>query len=272
MKKPIIFFGTPDSAATVLESLIQAGYPIALVVTSPDKPIGRKQIITPSPVKEVALKHKLPLLQPEKLTTNHGERIQKSGGSLGVVVAYGYIIPQSIIDIVPEGLINIHYSLLPKYRGASPVESALLAGDAETGVSIQKLIFKLDAGPIIGSKKYIIQNEDTTPLLKQKLTTLGTELLLELLPSYQAGMLTPTPQNESEATHCGKIKKADGEIQLSDTDEEKWRKYRAYFGWPGIFYFDEHGKRVKITEASCEGGIFTIKKIIPEGKGEISLS
>lgn len=266
----IIFFGTPDVAARVLESLHTAGYDIAAVVTNPDAPVGRKHIMTPPPVKVIAEKLGLPVLQPEKITSD----FRLTTGDLpvlGIVVAYGKILPQALIDSFPKGLLNIHYSLLPKYRGASPVEHAILSGDKTTGVTIQKLVFKLDAGPIVGVREVAIDNSVTTPELKDKLTEVGTELLLEILPNYLADEITPVEQDETLATHCGKIEKAAGELFATDSNIEKWRKYRAYFGWPGVFYFDSENKRNKVTLATFENEKFVIKKIIPEGKTEISL-
>lgn len=296
--KKIIFLGTPELAVTILDSLLKEGYEIPLVITSPDRPVGRKQILTPPPVKTFAESHGLSVYQPEKLNEESLKKIKESGAELGVVVAYGHIIPQNVIDSLPKGFINIHYSLLPEFRGASPVEQSILSGQKETGVSIQKLVFKLDAGPIIAVEKFEIGNTITTPDLKNKLTEIGADLLIKILPDYMEGKIDLVEQDESKATHCKKINKADGEIKLSDSDESKWTKYRAYFGWPGIFYFDEEGneinphknffkkeddnlshanpdqkvfRRVKITEATFENGKFIIKKIIPEGRKEISL-
>lgn len=266
----IIFFGTPDVAAHVLEALHAAGYDIAAVVTNPDAPVGRKHVMTPPPVKVAAEKLGLPVLQPEKITGDF--RLPTSDlPSIGIVVAYGKILPQSLIDAFPQGLLNIHYSLLPKYRGASPVEHAVLNGDKTTGVTIQKLVFKLDAGPIVGVREMPIDNTITTPELKDNLTEAGIELLLEILPKYLAGEITPAEQDESRATHCGKIEKAAGELFPTDSEIQKWRKYRAYFGWPGVFYFDSENKRNKVTLAAFENEKFVIKKIIPEGKTEISV-
>jgi methionyl-tRNA formyltransferase len=268
----IIFFGTPEISAQVLRSLLDAGYEISAIVTNPDAPVGRHHVMTPSPVKVLAQERGIPVLTPEKLdsefyallTTNYKLH-------LGIVVAYGKIIPQNIIDSFPLGMLNIHYSLLPKYRGASPVENAILAGDATTGVTIQKLVFKLDAGPIVAVREFEIDNEITSPELKIKLTEVGSELLLETLPHYLNNEITLVEQDETLATHCKKISKSDGEIKLSDPDESKWLKYRAYFGWPGIFYFDENNKRVKITLATFEDNKFIIKKVIPEGRTEIEV-
>ncbi len=262
----IIFFGTPEVSAKVLGSLVDAGYEIVAVVTNPDQPVGRKHLITPPPVKVLAQEKGIEVLQPEKL-----KDFVLPQADLAIVVAYGKIIPQSIIDTFPLGMLNIHYSLLPKYRGASPVEQAILSGDTVTGVTIQKLVFKLDAGPIIGVKPVPIDEHVTTPELKNILTEVGVELLLEILPKYIGGDITPIEQDESLATHCGKTDKADGEIKLGDDDHEKWRKYKAYYGWPGVFYFDEAGKRVKVTGAEWIEDQFIIKKIIPEGKNEISI-
>lgn len=269
--KKIIFLGTPDLSVTILESLLLAGYEIPLAITSPDKPVGRKQVLTSPPVKTFAESKGLKVIQPEKLGEEVLQEIKNSGAELGVVVAYGHIIPQTIINSLPKGFLNIHYSLLPEFRGASPVEQAILSGQKETGVTIQKLVFKLDAGPVVAVEKFVLDNQITTPKLKEKLTEIGSKLLVEILPKYLADEISPVEQDESLATHCKKINKSDGEIKLTDSDESKWTKYRAYFGWPGIFYFDEEGKRVKITEATFENDRFIIKKIIPEGKKEISL-
>jgi methionyl-tRNA formyltransferase len=269
--KKIIFLGTPELSVTILKSLLNTGYYIPLVITSPDKPVGRKQILTPSAVKSFALENGLKVITPEKLGEDVLEEIMRSGAELGIVVAYGHIIPQKVIDSLPKGFLNIHYSVLPEFRGASPVEQSILSGQKETGVTIQKLVFKLDAGPIVAVEKFPLSSYITTPELKDKLTEIGAELLIKILPDYFEGKIVPIEQDESKATHCKKISKADGEIKLTDSDEIKWTKYRGYFGWPGIFYFDEEGKRVKITGASFENGKFIIKKIIPEGKKEISL-
>lgn len=267
----IIFFGTPPVSASIMQKLHDSGYEISAVITNPDAPVGRKHVITPSPVKVLAEKLGIPVFQPEKLNSDFLSLITNHyslEATIGIVVAYGKIIPQSVIDSFPLGLLNIHYSLLPKYRGASPVEQAILNGDDKTGVAIQKLVFKLDAGPIVAMKELQIDDTVTTPELKERLTELGGELLLETLPRYISGEMKLEEQDETLATHCSKIDKADGELKETDSDLTKWRKYRAYFGWPGVFYFDENNKRVKITLAELIEDQFIIKKIIPEGKTE----
>lgn len=262
----IIFFGTPEVSANVLENLIESDFNITAVVTNPDQPVGRKQTITPPPVKNIALKNKIEVLQPTTL-----KDFVLPEADLAIVVAYGKIIPQKIIDSFSKGMLNIHYSLLPKYRGASPVESAILNNENETGVTIQKLVFKLDAGAIIAQEKILIDQEITTPKLKEKLTEIGSRLLIETLPKYLSDEITPEEQDESQVTHCGKIEKANGELLPTDSENQKWLKYRAYFGWPGVFYFDSEGKRNKVTLATFENEKFVIKRIIPEGKNEISV-
>ena len=204
----IIFLGTPEVSAKVLETIYKAGYQIDAVITNKDMPVGRKQTLTAPPVKVFAEKNNIPVLQPEKLSEVDWQKYDLKN-TLAIVVAYGKIIPQSVIDLFPLGMLNIHYSLLPKYRGASPVEQAILNGDKETGVTIQKLIFKLDAGPIISTQKYILNNEITTPELKNVLTEIGSNLLIETLPKYLTKEITPQEQDESLATHCGKIEKAE---------------------------------------------------------------
>ena len=264
----IIFFGTPTVSTKVLGALLTANHEVVAVVTNPDAPVGRKHVMTPSPVKVLATEKNIPVLTPDKLSPDD---LKSFAAGIGIVVAYGKIIPQSVIDMFPDGMLNIHYSLLPKYRGASPVEHSILSGDKSTGVAIQKLIFKLDAGPIVAVKEFPIDEKITTPELKDRLTEIGSELLIETLPRYLNDEIELVEQDETLATHCKKISKSDGEIKLSDGDMEKWLKYRAYFGWPGIFYFDENGKRVKITQATFENNKFVVKKIIREGESEVSI-
>ena len=223
------------------------------------------------------IENNIPLLQPEKIDESYvatiKNELEKLGASLFIVVAYGKILPETLINIPTLGTLNIHYSLLPKWRGASPVESAILHGDTETGVSIQKMVFKLDAGPVIAEEKTSIHPNETAPELRTRLIEIGGDLLAKKLPEFVNGMLSLTKQSEELATRSGKIKKEDGLVNpLSDDPKTLWNKYRAYFGWPGIYFFDENNKRVKITDASLKDGKFVVKKIIPEGKKEIIIS
>ena len=271
--KPFVYFGTPYVARDTLRVLQEHGFTPSLVVTSPDAPQGRGLTLTPSLTKEWALKQGLPVITPERLTSEVIEEIRATGAQYAVVVAYGKILPQALIDAFPLGVLNIHYSLLPQYRGASPVEAALLHGDAVTGVSIQRMVYELDAGDVLSQKEVAIEEEETIKELRPRLVTIGAELLVSILPAFEEGALAGIPQNHEEATHSGKIRKEEGELTIPGNDEGNWRKYRAYAEGPGTYFFTgKNGKRlrVKITKARSEGGRFVIEKVIPEGKKEMS--
>lgn len=263
-----VFFGTPDVASETLEILKANGYLPSLIVTTPDKPQGRKMVVTPPPVKAWAQKNNIPYLQPEKITPDFIEEFKKLNTDLSIVVAYGKILPEEIIKMPKLGTINIHYSLLPKYRGASPVEACLLNGDTETGVSIQQMAFKLDSGDIIVEEKLNIDINDIKNTLREKLIKIGGDLLCKIIPDIFNQNLNPIAQDESRATFCKKIKKEDGEIDPNGNALGNWNKYRAFFGWPGVFFFI-NGKRIKITKARYENDSFVIERVIPEGKKEI---
>ena len=268
-KIKFIFFGTPTVASKTLDILKQNNYLPSLIVTSIDKPEGRKMIITPSPVKIWAQQNNIPFLQPEKIDDSFIDKILKDYGEidLSIVVAYGKILPEKLIHGPRLGTINIHYSLLPKYRGASPVESSLLSGDETTGVSIQQMEFKLDSGPILQEEKCAIDINDTKDSLREKLIKMGGDLLCRILPDIFDKKIIGKAQNEEDATFCKKIKKEDGEIDPNGNALQNWNKYRAYIGWPGVFFFVD-GKRVKVTKAKYDNGNFVIEKVIKEGGKE----
>lgn len=266
------FFGTPHIAVTTLDILSAHGLTPALIVTNSDKPQGRKHILTPSPVKVWAQQHNIPFIDNENISELL-ETLQKESWDVCIAVAYGHILPQELIDLPRYGTLNIHYSLLPRWRGASPVEAAILAGDLETGVTIQKMVYKLDAGDVIARNIIPLNGNETTISLKETMATLGGELLADTLPKFVANEITLEAQDESLATRCGKIKKEDAEILSTDSEEIKWRKYRGLIERKP--YFMEHGLRNIITDAifenaspNAEGGRgkFKIKEIIPEGK------
>ena len=194
-----------------------------------------------------------------------------------IVVAYGKIIPENILNMPKLGSINIHYSLLPKYRGASPVESVILNGDTETGVTIQKMEYEMDTGPIIAQEKTFILPDEKAPELRNRLIKIGGELLVKTLKVITPPLPSPkereklegVKQNENEATYCRKIKKEDGLVNLSEERSDiLYNKFRAYAVWPRIFFFQKN-KRIIITNASLENNQFVIKKVLPEGKKEI---
>jgi methionyl-tRNA formyltransferase len=265
-KLKFVFFGTPDVASETLEILKSGGYLPALIVTSPDAKKGRGLQIHPSPTAIFAEKNNIACLKPEKV----GELKELEKFDLAIVVAYGKILPEKIINSPKLGSINIHYSLLPKYRGASPVESAILNGDMETGVSIQKMAFKMDTGDILAQEKVPIDPDEKAPDLRKRLIKIGGELLLKTLPDLIAGKIKPIQQNESEATYCKKIEKEDGLINLEqELPSTLYNKFRAYANWPRIYFFKD-AKRIIITDASFTNGEFQIRKVLPEGKKEIT--
>ena len=267
------FFGTPKVASDTLAILIERGFVPDVVVTSPDAPKGRGLTLAPSETKTLALAHGIPVMTPEKLDTKTMVAISAFGCDYAVVVAYGKIFPAELIAAYPLGVLNVHYSLLPKYRGATPLESALLAGDAETGVTIQEMAQELDAGDIIAQKTTGIAPLETARELRMRLISIGAALLADTLPEYAGGRIQPVPQDASRATRTRKLKKEDGLISLDASAEENWNKYRAYADTIGTYFFDPPtggGKRIKITAATLRNGEFIIERVIPEGKREMA--
>ncbi len=248
----IIFFGTSKFALPALKMLAaDPDYALAAIVTQPDKPAGRKQEPLPSPVKLAAEKLGLQVVQPVSLSSPP----QAWGGTKGevevfIVASYGNIIPQSVLDIPKYGALNIHPSLLPQYRGPSPIQTAILNGDTETGVTIMKLDEEMDHGPILGNSKFQIPNSKIKYAeLHDELAKIGAELLLDILPKYIAGEIKPVPQDHSQATFTKIITKEDGRIDWSKTAVEIDQQIRAYESWP-VAWTTLEGKRLKIYEAT----------------------
>jgi len=273
------FWGTPALSVDLLEALKGAGFVPAIIVTNPDQPVGRKMLLTPPPVKLWAIENNIEFLQPTSLKTDSSDLTKLMHlmklTKLSIVAAYGKIIPESILQIQPLGCFNVHYSLLPKYRGATPVESAILNNDAETGVSIQKMVFELDGGDIVSSEKTKILPDETGPELRTRLNEIAQKLLIETIPKISAGKITAQAQDINQVTSCHKIKKEDGLLDLAGDPKTNYLKYRAYFGWPGTYFFIEKGGkqiRVIIKKASFKDGQFIIERVVPEGKKEISYS
>ena len=269
------FFGTPDYAVVVLEKLKAAGFDIAFVVTNPDRPQGRKMIVTPPPVKVWAQSgeqhNEVAVLQPETLRDPaFEEKLKTFGCDVFVVMAYGKIIPDSILNIPRGKTLNIHPSLLPKFRGPSPIEAAILADAKTTGVTIMRLDKEMDHGPIVVQKEY---TADVWPPLAHelgmKLVTEGADLLISILPDWMDGKIQEKEQDHSQATYCKMIKKEDGLIDLSDDEYKNFLKIQAYAGWPSAFFMKD-GKRVKIARASWTDGKLVISEVTPEGKNTMS--
>jgi len=233
MKIGITFFGTPEFAVPTLEALCLARFcDVKLVVTQPDKPVGRHHS-TPvsSPVKKIAEEHGIPVVTqpPPNPLLNTG------GGILGILVAYGAIIPKKLIDAFPLGILNIHPSLLPKYRGSSPIQAAILNQDKETGVTIMQLDGKMDHGPIAAQERVRLNQTETAGELHDTLARIGAELLVKTLPDYIAGRITLKPQDEKAATYTKKLSKDDGKIDWSKSAEEIRAHARAMNPWPGAW-------------------------------------
>ena len=249
----LIFMGTPEFGVIILEKLIKSKYKPVLVITEPDKPIGRKQILTPPAVKVLAQRYNISILQPEKIRDSKYE-IRDIKPDLIVVAAYGQILPKEILKIPKYGCLNIHPSLLPKYRGASPIQHAILNGDKKTGVTIILMDEKIDHGPIMSNIKYQISNiKITYEELSKELANLGAKLLLKTIPKWVKAELKPKPQDESKATYAKILKKEDGRINWKKSADDIERQVRAFNPWPGTWTYwqilKEKPLRIKILKA-----------------------
>lgn len=258
----IIFMGTPQFAVPSLKALIENdSFDIKLVITQPDKSIGRHKKLQSSPIKKLAIQNSIEVVTPTILKENTKliEQIKNISPDVIVVVAYGKILPKTILDIPKMGVVNIHGSILPKYRGASPVPESIIAGDKQTGVTLMKLDTKMDTGPILATSNPIdIDNKDTTDTLSNKLSLTGANLLINNLGKYIDNKLEPQSQNNDEATYTKLINKSDGKIDWDETAEVITRKIRAYSQWPSTFTTFEN-KNLKILET----------EILSEIKGDL---
>lgn len=273
------FFGTPEIARIVLDELEAAGYVPALVVTNPDAPVGRKQVLTPPPVKVWATERTIPVIQPASLKKPEVvPELTEQPFDCFIVAAYGKLIPQWLLDIPQQGTLNVHPSLLPKFRGASPIRSAILSDERETGVTIMLMDAGMDHGPILTQEPAnIAPTEWPVPgcILDERLARQGGRLLAATITGYLAGTITPREQDHNAATFCTKISKDMSELVLDphhlptgDTAQEYLRKVRAFDGWPETFFIHA-GKRVKIKDAHLVDGFFIPTRVVPEGKSEM---
>jgi len=227
--------GSPDFAVPALKSL-SARYQVVGVVTQPDRPAGRGRTLMAPPVKVAALDLGLPMLQPEKLRQPEVfEQLSRWNPDVIVVAAFGMILRQEVLNLAPFGCINIHASLLPRWRGAAPVQACILAGDAETGITIMKLDAGVDTGPLLSQKAIPILPQDTGGTLTEKLAPLGAELLLDALPGYLDGSILPKPQQENQATYAPMLKKGEGLLDFNLPAVDLVRKVRAFNPWPGTY-------------------------------------
>lgn len=302
MPKRIIFFGTPQFAAIIFKKLISSSYKPIACVTQTDKKIGREQKIIFSPVKKLAKANNIPVLQFEKIKEKKAIlKIKNLKPDIIVVAAYGQILPKEILELPKFGCINVHASLLPKYRGASPIQYAILSGDKETGITLMQMTEKMDAGPILAQKAQKIYNNDTALTLHNKLANLGASLLLEILPKISEKKIKPKPQDETKTTYTKILKKEDGKINWQNNAGYIERQVRAFVPWPGTYtFFQKNSKKIllkikkvsilnpkircaknanpgdlfKTTDkklaVSCGQGSLILEKVQVEGKKEIS--
>lgn len=273
-----IYFGTPEIAETILEDLSNYGYKPSLIVTSPDKPAGRKLVLTPSHVKSWAIKNNIPFITPDRLRNDEVvEKLKSVAADIFIVAAYGKLIPQIILDIPKYKTINVHPSNLPLLRGPSPIESVITEGLLETTVSIMELDKDMDHGPIIAQDddfiKWDINNPPKTSYLEEVLAHKGASLLIDILPKWINGEIKSIEQDHSKATFCKKISKEDGLIEINGDPIIAIRKIRAYNKWPGAFFFLEHNDkkiRIRVKEAKIENEKLIIQRVVPEGKNEMN--
>jgi len=252
-KEKIVFMGSPDFSLSALGALHE-NYSVVGVVTQPDRAGGRGRELKPPPVKELALELGIALIQPEKLNEPEAmEKLRAWAPDAIVVAAFGQILRQDVLDLPKFGCINVHASLLPRWRGAAPINAAILHGDEETGITIMKMDAGLDTGPILSQRSVRIKTEETAGSLFDKLSTLGAELLLDTLPKYFAGEIEPRPQPEEGTTYASMLKKEDGLLDFSQPAKELERKVRAFNPWPGA-YFKWDGNLLKVHRASIGMG------------------
>ncbi|MCR5127491.1 MAG: methionyl-tRNA formyltransferase [Lachnospiraceae bacterium] len=250
----IVFMGTPDYAATALEAILQAGYEVTGVVCQPDKPKGRSKEPAACPVKECALKYNLPVFQPERIKRPEAvAELRKFPADVFVVAAFGQILSEEILTMPKYGCINIHASLLPKYRGAAPIQWCIVDGEKETGVTIMQMDAGIDTGDILFTKTVAITEEETGGSLFDKLSRAGAELIVEALPKIEAGEVTPVKQDEAQSNYARMLKKEDGQISWNHPAEEIERQVRGMDPWPSAYTY-HRGKQFKIWKAQAVSG------------------
>lgn len=269
------YFGTDEFSVAVLEELKTAQFLPLIIVTVPDRAVGRGLVVTPPPAKQWAQLNGIEVLQPEKLDSDLISKLSGTNYDLFIVASYGKIIPKSILDIPKHGTLNVHPSLLPKYRGPSPIEYQILNDEQEVGVSIMLLDEKMDHGPILAQTYYDTEHNEqlNTSALTIELARRGGALLAKIIPDWLKEKITPKEQEHDKATITKKITKEEGLINLSDNPYQNYLKYLAYDIWPGTYFFtNKYGSqiRIKIKEAGYENGEFKIIRVVPEGGREMN--
>lgn len=294
----IVFMGTPVFAANILSGLIDAQYDIKAVVTQPDRRIGRKRVLTPTPVKEVALQHDILVLQPEKISGSpEAQQIIDLQQDLIITAAFGQFLPMSVIDSAKIGAINVHGSLLPKYRGGAPIQYAIMNGDSKTGVSIIYMVKKMDAGAILTQAEMPIESNDDAGSIFEKMSLLGRDTLLKMLPDFIDGKIKAQAQDESQVVFSPTIKPEEELLSLEQTAQQLDWKIRALRPNPGAYFKDVKGKRMKLWDidplnettsmkagevvevgkhnlkvAAANGTVYQINRLQPAGKPQMDIT
>lgn len=266
----LIFFGTSEFALPALEKLTENGMSPSLVVTTPDALAGRNLALSPSPVKVKAKELGIRCIQPERLDADALSSIKKEAPDLFVLAAYGKILPKEFLQIPKKGALNIHPSLLPKFRGSSPVQSFLLSQEKETGVTLMLMDEEVDHGPLIVQKRYVLSGRPTTEELKKTLAHIGAEMLIETLPLWIEGKIQPHEQEHVLSSYTEQLKKEDGRIDWDKSAEYIERQVRAFFPWPGTFAEHDTG-RIKVLASRVEKGTGSPGTIFKTDSGEMGV-
>lgn len=264
--KRIIFIGTPEISATVLEGLISSGYNVVALIAQPDRPVGRKKILEPVPTKVVALNHNIPVFQPVKIRKEY-EFVRELNPDVIITLAYGQIVPQGLLDIPVHGCINLHGSLLPKYRGAAPIQYALMNNEVETGMTFMKMVKEMDAGEMYDVEKVAISPLDNSTSLFKKMGDAALKLILRALPLYLEGKLPGVPQDESLVTFAPSIKPEEEKLDLNKSKEQLFGLIRALSDVPGAYlYLDELKFKIYQSEIISDEIIGEVGEIVKADK------
>ncbi len=269
----LVFMGTPDYAVPTLEKIVKAGHTVSAVFSQPDKPVGRKHIIMPTPVKEKAIEMGIPVFQPESMKSDAvAEQIKALEPDVIVVVAYGKILPKSILDIPKIACVNGHASLLPKYRGASPIQWCIVCGETKTGVTTMFMNEGMDTGDILETAEVEIGKEETAEELFDRLSHISADLMVSTLSKLEKGEITPVPQNEQEATYAPIIKKEMAFLDFCNmTATEVVNAVRGYYSWPCAYFFLD-SKRIKVIKAKLSDKTESTGGYIIKNEGELVIS
>jgi methionyl-tRNA formyltransferase len=264
MKKiNVIFFGTHNFAVEILKGLIKAPFiNVSKVITQPDRPIGRKKVLTPPPAKVFAEQNDIKVIQPANLKNIDLTQFE---ADLGITAQYGLLIPKNILNTPKHGILNVHTSLLPKYRGASPIQSALIAGETETGITVMQMTAGLDEGPILKQEKINIDPNDTYTTLDKKLSQAGAKIIAQTVLNFINGKINPQEQDDSKATFCRQMTRENGKIEWSNSAQQIYNLYRGLTPWPGVWTTWE-GKKLKLLEIAPSNEEIEQGKVLVKNK------